>query len=613
MIPMEARPILTGSEPTRPRFKVDDVQVDTAVPMRARDGNKLVADIYRPKGAGRLPTIVTRTPYGRDKQSPTMLALAQHGYAAVAQDCRGTGASEPNHWDMYVYEPEDSYDTVEWLTQQTWYDGGIGGVGGSYVGETQWFMSMHPAMTAIAPEVAGIGGLPMSGVRHHMFVNSYIRTVGKGETKVAVDSAVMERDMLPQTWATGYFDKPLRPDAPPRLFQRYPELEALDADERHAEMWRRYVGMPPKERADLLKFLLDAPEVNFYNFGDVPPVFGAVGATPAFKYVKPSIPELYRELHAPALMLTGWYDWGLNRAFHTWELIQRHARDAVRTGSRFVIGPSAHNVPGYRDGSENPELRRTYRGIDNLELLLHWYGHWLRREPGALDGLSRVSYFLMGANVWDGADAWPPPDAKPTEFFFHAGGVLSQEPPAESDPDSYVYDPKDPTPTKGGSILSAVVTPGSADVSEVQRRSDVLVYTTAPLPSPLRIVGNLKAVLHATTTAVDTDFVVRLSDVHPDGRALQIQSGILRLRFRHPDAPALVEPGRLYRFEVDMWMTAHQFAAGHRLRIDVASADFPRFERNSNRGGSGGQPIPARQTIFHDPERSSHVVLPVAR
>jgi putative CocE/NonD family hydrolase len=311
--------------------------------------------------------------------------------------------------------------------------------------------------------------------------------------------------------------------------------------------------------------------------------------------------------------MTGWYDWGLNRAFHTWQLIQRHARDAVRTGSMFVIGPSAHNVPGYRDGSDNPELKRTYRGIDNLELLLHWYGHWLRQEPGALEGLSRVSYFLMGANQWDGAEAWPPPDSRPIDYFFHPDGGLSQEPPEESEPDSYLYDPQDPTPTKGGSILSAVVTPGSADVSEVQARSDILVYTTATLSSRLRIVGPIKAVLHATSTAVDTDFVVRLSDVHPDGRALQIQGGILRLRFRNPEAPSLIEPGRLHRLEVDMWDTAHEFAAGHKLRIDVASADFPRFERNSNRGGSGEPPITARQTIYHDPARPSHVVLQVAR
>src|SRR5437867_8864293 len=206
--------VLNGTARTEPRYDAADVEVDAAVPMRARDGVTLVADVYRPKVAARLPTIVARTPYGRETFRPLMVALAQHGFAAVAQDCRGTGASEPDHWDMYVYEPEDSYDTVEWITQRPWYDGAIGGVGGSYAGETQWCMSLHPAMTAIAPEVGSIGRRMWAPVKRHMFANAYVRSVGKGASKLPTATGLsavedhpmwaMERAMLPETLATGY-------------------------------------------------------------------------------------------------------------------------------------------------------------------------------------------------------------------------------------------------------------------------------------------------------------------------------------------------------------------------------------------------------------------------
>jgi hypothetical protein len=621
VIGTSAAEALSGETRTRPRYDPAEIEIDPAVPMRARDGVTLVSDVYRPRGVARLPTILARTPYGRETFRPLMLALAQHGFACVAQDCRGTGASEPDHWDMYVYEPEDSYDLVEWVTGRPWYDGGIGGVGGSYAGETQWCMAFHPAMTAIAPEVGGIGRVMWGPVKRHMFANAYIRSVGKGETKVPIPSNLgsiddhplwaTERAMLSETLATGYFDAPIEVTRPRRDVERYPELADLADTERRSAMWRRYAAMTAAERAGLLKFLADVPEVNYRNFGDYAPVFGDIGASPAFLYVKPSLAELYGSLRAPALILTGWYDWSLMRVFETWELMQRHASEHVRDRSMMIIGPYSHRTPGYREGSA-PTLSRTGRGLDNLELLLRWYGCWLRHERSALGGLAPISYFLMGANVWDGADRWPPLGARSVQYYLQPGGGLAARPPGTSDPDTYVFDPHDPTPTKGGSIISTVITPGSTDVSDVQRRADVLAYTTEPLARPVRVVGPMTAMLHAASSAVDTDFVVRLTDVHPDGRALQIQNGVLRARFREPGRPpSLIEPGRVYRFEVGMWATAHEFAAGHRLRIDISSADFPRFERNSGRGGAGGPPIAATQTIFHDPARPSHVILSV--
>ena len=198
-------------------------------------------------------------------------------------------------------------------------------------------------------------------------------------------------------------------------------------------------------------------------------------------------------------------------------------------------------------------------------------------------------------------------------LYLGPSGTLTPERPSESwDPDIYKYDPTDPTPTVGGNIVSYVYPPGSVDVGEVQHRADVMTYTTAVLDRDLDVVGPLRLILYASSSAVDTDFSARLSDVFPDDRAIQLQAGILRARYRDPSRePELLEPGRIYCFEIDMWATANRFRAGHRLRLDVSSADFPRFDRNANRGGESGHPIVAVQTLYHDPQRPSHLLLPV--
>jgi len=234
-------------------------------------------------------------------------------------------------------------------------------------------------------------------------------------------------------------------------------------------------------------------------------------------------------------------------------------------------------------------------------------------REGKTDSWPTVIYYLMGANEWRVASDWPVPAAKQTAFYLAGDGNLTTEPPRQpSQPEKYLYDPANPTPTVGGSIVSFLYPPGSVDVSEVQQRPDVLVYTTPVLEQDLDVVGPVRMILFASSSAVDTDFAARLSDVFPDGRAVQIQSGMLRARYRNLQGePELLEPGRVYRFEIDLWHTAARFKAGHRLRVDISSADFPHFDRNANLGGKPGEPTPARQTIYHDPEHPSHLLVSV--
>jgi uncharacterized protein len=589
-----------------PRFTVPDIRVETVmVPMR--DGTRLATDIYLPAKLP-APAIVTRGPYGRgsDPSAGTFLALARRGFAVVSQDCRGTGASEPDSWDYLVWESQDSYDYVEWITRQGWFDGFIGSLGGSYVGATQWCMAMHPAMSATVPEVAGLG-IAINSVRAHMFLNSYARAVGKGEDKLDVPFEDLEGVMHDETLATGYFNGPLYKPLPETLLARLPELRDIAAFAAQRRLWAHYCSLTGAGRAAFIREATGAPAVTIVEVESLPEIFGA--AIPADRHMLPyaRMEEAAESLHAPALMVSGWYDWGLNDLFATWDLLNRAAPEALRSRNRLLITPSAHNMPGYREGREgHPELDRVHRTADILAVLTRWYA--AVRED-ALESWPTVIYYLMGANEWRMSDSWPVRDAQPGLFYLGPGGTLSTgEPQVPAEPDGYTYDPDDPTPTKGGSIVSYVYPPGSVDVSDVQQRSDVLTYTTEPLQQDLDVVGPLRMILYASSSAVDTDFVARLTDVFPDGRAIQLQAGALRTRYRDPEGePSFLQPGRVYRLEVDMWATANRFKAGHRLRVDISSADFPKYDRNANRGGQPGPPIRARQAIYHDPEHPSHL------
>jgi uncharacterized protein len=607
-VPRELVQMLVGEAELPFRHEAADIARSTVM-IPVRDGIQLATELYLPPG-GNAPTVVQRTPYDRNLIEDSFVALSRCGYAVVAQDCRGTGDSEPDHWDYYVYEREDGFDCVEWITQQEWYDGFIGSLGGSYVASTQWAMAMHPAMTAIAPEVGGLGLAPNTRPRLHLFVDAYARSVGKGADKVAVPMNQMEALMLDETLAGGYFNEPLRRPLPETLVGRFPELRSLSQSEGQRRLWEAYSAMPPAQRAGLVKDALGHDHVTTVSVEALPAIFG--NRITHDQHVVPSADplELVRSVRPAVLMISAWYDWCLDDQLVTWDALMRHGDEGVRERSRLLIPPSTHNMPGYHEGREqHPELDRKYRVETILPLLERWYRS-VRDDD--LDSWPKVVYYLMGANEWRSASEWPPAQSEGREVYLRAGGALSAEPPAEpEDPDAYVYDPDDPTPTLGGSIVSYVITPGSVDVREAQARPDVVTYTTDVLEQDLDVVGPLRAVLYASSDAVDTDFAARLTDVFPDGRAVQLQAVVLRTRYRDPNSDAkLLEPGRIYGFEIDLWATANRFKAGHRLRLDISSADFPKFDRHSNRAGDG-DPVPAEQTIHHDPDHPSHLVLTV--
>ena len=602
--------LLIGGKTTPALVAPSDIRRAT-VWVTTRDGTRLATDLYLPPSLP-APAIAVRTPYGRaeTKQVATFLTFAQQGYVVISQDCRGTGMSEPDSWDYYVYEREDSFDFVDWVTRQPWFNGFLAGCGGSYLAQTQWCMAFHPKMSTIVPEVGGLG-VAFRTARHYMFLNAYSRSVGKGIGKVAISYEAMEREMVEETLAGGYFNEPLHRSLPEVLLERYPTLRTIPPAEGRRWLWRQYCSLSPGQRAELIQRICGEPNVTSSSVEALPEVFGHDVAHDAHMFPCVHTADLARSLQTPALMVTGWYDWGLNDALATWDLLKREAPKATYSRCRLLISPSAHNKPGYHEGREaHPELERTCRTADLVDVLLNWY-HAARND--ALETWPRVIYYLMGANEWHCDSEWPPQEARIVPLHLNAGGDLTLRPPSHnSSPDTYIYRPDDPTPTVGGCIVSYVYTPGSADVSEVQKRSDVLTYTTEVLERDLDVVGPLRLIVYASSSAIDTDFSARLSDVFPDGRAIQIQSGMLRTRYRNPSGdPEFLEPDRIYRLEIDMWATANRFRTGHRVRLDISSADFPNFDRNTNLGGVPGAPMPATQRIYHGPDHPSHLLLSV--
>jgi predicted acyl esterase len=582
-----------------------------------RDGIRLATEIYLPPTRP-APVVVVRTPYDRNGEErgfiAALLFFARRGYVAVSQDCRGTGDSEPDSWDYYMYESEDGYDCIDWVTRQDWFGGFIGSFGNSYAGQTQWPMATHPAMSATVPGFSGLG-IARNTAHLHMFNDAYARTIGKGEGKINVHVTEMERLYEKETLASGYFNEPLLPRFREEFFVRFPDLNEMSPWKAQRWLWEQYCAMTCAQRAEFLKQALEVTAITSVDVESLATIFGQQISHDALTIPHASLSDLCRLIQAPPLLRTGWYDWGLNDALATWEMLRSSGLPEVAARARLLITPYAHNVPGYHEGVETHlELTRAPDILAYVGVLYHWYE---AVRVGGASSWPTVIYYLMGANEWRFASAWPLPDAQQMAFYLGSNGTLTSQLPQEvSRPewDRYTYDPHDPTPTAGGSIVSFIYPPGSVDVSHAQQRPDVLVYTSEPIDRDLDVVGSLRMILYASSSAVDTDFVARLSDVFPDGRAIQLQSGILRARHRGlPGEPELLEPGRVYRFEIDLWATANRFKAGHRVRVDISSADFPHFDRNSNRGGEPGEPILAQQTIYRDREHPSHLLVCVVK
>ena len=559
----------------------DQYQVvfESNVAMKTRDGVTLRADIYRPKAGGKFPVLLERTPYTRyyNGSIESGLKAAARGYIFIIQDVRGRNSSE-GEWYPFKYESQDGYDTVEWAAALPYSNGKVGMVGSSYLGITQMLAAM-----AAPPHLVGIApGFTPSNYHAHCAYQG---------------GAFMQ--LLAQVWCSGVSIN---------------ELE------------RRVAGTALPMHWDMKRPPADYPLLEVGNAKGLGNYYFDWIAHPTYDdYWKQwSSEEHFAQIQVPALHLGGWYDLYQGGSIRNYEGIKSQGgTEAARQGQRLVIVTGGHAGAG-------PKLGEVDFGKDSVfdawEYGMRWYDFLMK---GITNGMARekpVKIFVMGKNVWRDEDDWPLTRAKPTRYYLHSegkankltgDGKLSTALPAIEPVDKYVYEPDNPVPTHGGGIVGvAEFLPGPLDQRAVEGRPDVLVYTSPAFQQDTEVTGPVSLELYVSSSAVDTDFTGKLVDVWPNGFAQNLTDGILRARYRNSMEQAeLMNPGEIYKLTIDLWSTSNVFLAGHKLRLEIASSSFPRFDRNLNIGASpesSAAHIPATNVIYHDHDHPSALIVPVA-
>jgi putative CocE/NonD family hydrolase len=548
----------------------ESVRVDRDVEARMRDGVVLRADVLRPDRPGRFPALLVRTPYGKGaewSEDDFARRAARAGYVVVVQDVRGRYRSE-GVFDPYRQEGRDGYDTIAWVANLPFCDGQVGLTGLSYPAAAQWLAAVEqpPQLKAMAPSMTFSSGRAFCYFGG-AFDLSWLRWF---YTLIAPD--VRRHRDLPG----------------PRT-----EEEAERAWAAHGEAWLRHV---PLASHPALAGVAPA----FFEWLDHP------DDGPFWDFLR--IDSRYERVRIPVLNLSGWHDEGYGPGSAARGFV------ATRTwGSRLVIGPWTHGTPTPRKTRVGELDFGSAAGLDYEGLLLRFFDRWLKREDNGLDREAPVRVFVMGDDVWRAEPEWPLARARPTAYYLGSGGRLLPEAPVAGEaPDAYTYDPRDPLVDPHGGAL------GPFDQSPLEARRDVLAYRSEPLARDLEVTGPIEVELWASSSARDTDFIVRLLDVHPDGRAYNLMSPtleVLRVRYRKgEDRPELLEPGQVVKLRLANGITSNVFRAGHRVGIHVTSSLHPHLDRNPNTGGVIAREerlVRARQLVHHDAGHPSRVVLPV--
>jgi putative CocE/NonD family hydrolase len=556
-----------------------EVVVERNVAAKMRDGVTLRADIYRPKAEGKFPVLLVRTPYDKSNESSFGMKGAARGYVVVEQDVRGRFTSE-GEWYTFKNESQDGYDTVEWAAALPYSNGKVGMFGGSYVGATQYL-----AAIAKPPHLAGICPTVTASNYH----DGWTYQGGAFE------------QWFNESWSTGLAMNTMR--------RRLEQSDALEGTK----------TLPLTDYA-----VLEAPSA-----AGIAPYFKDWLAHPNFDaYWKQwSIEDHYAQIQVPTLSFGAWYDIFLGGTLRNYARLKTEAgTDAAKRGQRLVV-----YVGGHAGGSASRKVGAVDFGeklpIDEDEMILRWYDAILRGQANGVEREKPVKIFVMGKNEWRDEDDWPLSRAKSTRYFLHAtgggatglagNGTLSTAAPGEEKPDQYVYDPSDATPTIGGPLCCGPLPTGIGpqDQRPAETRADVLVFTTPAFALDTEVTGPVALDLYVSSSAVDTDFTGMLVDVWPNGFAQNLTSGILRMRYRNSqEKPELANPGETYHVTVDLWATSNVFLAGHKLRLEVSSSNFPRFDRNLNTGESQARAtrmIKATNVIYHDKAHPSALVVPV--
>ena len=554
-----------------------EVIIESNVAMKTRDSVTLRADVYRPKADGRFPVIVERTPYDKRAELATGQKGAAQGYVFIVQDVRGRWASDGD-WYPLVHEANDGYDCIEWAAALPYSNGKVGMWGGSYVGATQMLAAM-----ASPPHLAGIVPFVTASNSHEQWVYQ--------------GGAFSQ--LLNQAWSTALAINTLERRA------------GKDAQPSHWDMKRppaEYPMLEPGPAAGLADYYYDwlaHPGYDDY-------------------WKKLSIEEHFGQIKVPALHIGAWYDIFQDGSVRNYLGIKSQGgNEAARKGQRLVMIVGGHAGAGPKIGDVDFGKDAVF---DTWALGFRWYDYLLKGIDNGMAGEKPVRVFVMGKNIWREEDDWPLSRASDTRYFLHSegkanslagDGTLSTTFPATETADTYLYDPADPVPTLGGPAFGdSHFTPGAFDQRVVESRGDVLVYSTPAFRRDLEVTGPVTLELYASSSGVDTDFTGKLVDVSPDGYARNLTEGILRARYRNSvEKGTLMNPGEVYKLTIRLWSTSNVFLAGHRLRLEVSSSNFPRFDRNLNTGAEEGstsrREIRATNVVYHDRDHASALIVPV--
>ncbi len=530
------------------------------------DGVKLAANITLPNTENVFPVILVRTPYDKNnEEDDSGVFWADNGFAYVIQDCRGTGDSE-GEWYPALNEKSDGIDTRSWILEQPWSDGNIGTTGGSYLGFTQFISSTdsNESLKAMFPVIA-LMDLYDSGV----YINGALSIgTAMGWGLEMANPSEGEGSLIDEeTW---------------NWEKVYRKLPLIDFDQN--------VGVTLPWMRDWVK----NPTFNAY-------------------WNKCNPDDLKEKCDIPFIAVSGWYDVFVDQALE-------YQSDAIKQGKAhqyLIVGPWAHGpnfIPGERELNANHEL-----DLESLELM--WFNFQLKGKDANID-LAPVKLYVMGKNYWRDENEWPLKRTNYVNYYFHSegkanslkgDGSLSSRLPGKELSDNFIYDPENPVPTYGGAILFYEA--GALDQREIENRTDVLVYTSQALKEELEVTGKIKVVLYASTDSKDTDWTAKLVDVYPDGRAYNLCDGVIRARYhKDPLEPELITPDKIYKYEIDLWATSNVFLPGHKIRVEISSSNFPRFDRNPNTGNKFGMDAEmkaAKQTVYHHVDYPSHIILPV--
>jgi len=564
--------------PVRLAAQTYDVTVDRGVLAKMRDGITLRADVYRPKADGKFPVLLQRSPYDKQNSAAFGWRGAARGYVVIIQDVRGRFTSEG---DFYTFKNEinDGYDTVEWAAALPYSNGKVGMFGGSYVGATQFL-----AAIASPPHLAGIAP--------HVTASNY----HDGWT---YQGGALEQ-WFDESWATGLTQNTLYRSA---------------QDHSNALDWKNVLPLTTYP-------MLTLPEPK-----SLAPYFQDWLAHPSYDdyWKRISIEEHYSQIQVPVFTIAAWYDIFQGGSLRNYQLLKTQAgTDAARNGQKLLV-----EIGGHAGGADQRKIGEVDFGPDAPHdfdaIVLDWYDVILKGKP-AQTGSKPVRIFVMGKNAWRDEDDWPLARARSTSYFLHShgsansasgDGSLDTTTPSSESRDSYTYDPANPVPTIGGPLCCDAqhLAPGPRDQRPVEDRKDVLVYSTPAFAQDTEVTGPITLDLYAATSAVDTDFTGKLVDVWPNGFVQNLTEGILRLRYRNSqETPEAAKPGEIYHLKIDLWSTSNVFLAGHRLRLEISSSNFPRFDRNLNTDEEQAHAthmISATNAIYHDRAHPSALILPM--